>query len=70
MEMYQLNFPTRSIRSCFFEIHPYMDHNISLFQEFDDPTGLSLVPAIVFNATTADLVTFAVNDSVLESENQ
>jgi hypothetical protein len=47
-----------------------MDHNISLIHEFNDPTGRPLLPPVVLNEPSTDLITRIVNDSVLESENQ
>src|SRR5580700_3229428 len=45
MALYHVYFPYRSIRWCFFCVHPNMEHNISLLNEFEDPTGLSILPS-------------------------
>lgn len=72
MELYQLYFPSRSIRWCFFEVHPDMDHNISLLHEFDDPIGLSSLPAVAYRShrSQIDHNRIVVKDTVLDGENQ
>jgi len=77
MALYQFYFLHRSIRWCFFNIHPNMEHNISLLNEFEDPTGLSLLPSLIYHPSVVMYHLSATNrgpvtamDSVLDGENQ
>lgn len=77
MALYQFYFPHRSIRWCFFNVHPNMEHNIFLLNEFEDPTGLSLLPSLIYHPSVVmyhlsatDRGPVTAMDSALDGENQ
>ncbi len=54
-----------------------MDHNISLLKEFEDPTGLSILPSVLYHPSVVTYHLSGANhgpitamDSVLDGENQ
>lgn len=51
-----------------------MDHNISLLNEFEDPTGLSILPSVLYHPSVVmygtDRSRITAMDSVLDGENQ
>lgn len=85
MDLYRQYFPQMSIRSCFFQIYPDADDDITLLSERNDPasqwpqpppllfqhfsSGL-LLPQPLLSECIADASGILVGDSVLENESQ
>jgi hypothetical protein len=70
LELYQLFFRQRSIRWCFFEVHPDFDPNIPLLHEFEDPGWLCPLPSVAYYRPQVNNSSNLVKDSVLGGENQ
>ena len=70
MQLYQLLFGQRSIRWCFFEVHPDLNPNFPLLHEFDDPSGMFFLPLVPYYRAEINDYPTVVKDSVLEGENQ